>query len=516
MQFGVRDWATREPGRIAVHSGAGALTYGELEALANRIARLWRRLGLRRGDHVAAAILNDPIMYALVWASYRSGLYFTPIPSVSSAADVAYVVRDSEAKLVVLDSRIEGLIEGVRALVETGPAWIAIGGAPSAIPSLHDEIAGESTDPAPDENPGGLMLYTSGTTGHPKGVWRPLPTDPEGPPTFAADMKATFGFDQDTRYLSTAPLYHAAPLRFSLAVTVGGGFVEMMPRFDAATALDLIESSEITFSQWVPTMFGRLLALPEERRAAHRAPRHRVALHAAAPCPVPVKRAMIDWWGPILNEYYAGSESVGMCHLTSEEWLRKPGSVGRCIRGKLHVLGDDWEELPDGQVGRLYFSGMVPFEYFHAPEKTRERQSPQGYRTLGDIGRRDADGYLFLTDRQDDMIISGGVNIYPQELEAAILESPDVEDCAVVGWPDGVYGEKAVAFVVPSRGAGGRPDLTEAIDAHCHDRLGRVKRPKEIRLLAELPRSPTGKLLRRALRIDGGSPVEALTQGTMP
>lgn len=514
MDVGVRDWARRDSDRAAIRSAGTILTYGELEAQANRVARLFRRLGLKRGDHVAAAILNDPIMYALVWGAYRSGLYFTPIPSVSSAPDVAYVVANSKARVAILDSRIEGLVDGVRSRVEADVAWLAIGGRPCSIPSLHDELAAESTDPAPDENPGALMLYTSGTTGHPKGVWRPLPTDPDGLPTFAGDLVATFGFNQDTRYLSTAPLYHAAPLRFSLSVTVGGGTVEMMQKFDAATALDLIEQSEITFSQWVPTMFGRLLALPEERRAAHRAPRHRVALHAAAPCPVPVKRAMIEWWGPILEEYYAGSESVGMCFLTSEEWLRKPGSVGRCIRGELHILGDEWQELPDGEIGRIYFSGLPPFEYFEAPEKTRERESPQGYRTLGDIGRRDADGFLFLTDRQDDMIISGGVNIYPQELEAAILESPDVEDCAVVGLPDGVYGEKAVAFVVPRGGRQAGSGIIESIDAHCRERLGRVKRPKEIRLLDELPRTPTGKLLRRALRDEArGARVEAVTRG---
>ena len=512
MDFGLRHWARRDRDRVAIASAGRVLTYGELDAQANRIARLFRRLGLRRGDHVAAAILNDPIMYALVWGAYRSGLYFTPIPSVSSAPDVAYVMANATARAVILDSRIDGLIDGVRSLVETDIAWFAIGNRPCAIPSLHDEIAAESPDPAPDENPGALMLYTSGTTGHPKGVWRPLPSDPEAPPTFAGDLITTFGFDRETRYLSTAPLYHAAPLRFSLSVTAAGGTVEMMTKFDAATALDLIEEAEITFSQWVPTMFGRLLALPDERRAAHRAPRHRVALHAAAPCPVPVKRAMIDWWGPILDEYYGGSEGIGMCFLTAEEWLRKPGSVGRCIRGELHILGNDWQELPDGEVGRIYFSGLPPFEYFEAPEKTRERMSPQGYATLGDIGRRDADGYLFLTDRQDDMIISGGVNIYPQELEAAILESPEVEDCAVVGLPDGVYGEKAVAFVVRRPGRVGDREIVAAIEAHCRERLGRVKRPKEIRLIAELPRTPTGKLLRRVLReVTDGPPLEAVT-----
>ena len=500
MQFGLRDWARREPGRVVVRCEGAVLTYGELEALTNQIARVMRRLGLRRGDHVAAAILNDPIMYALVWASYRAGVYFTPIPGVSSAPDVAYVVVNSEAKLVVIDARIEGLIETVPALVDTSPLWLSVGGEAGGIPSLLDEAHRESTDPLPDETPGSLMLYTSGTTGHPKGVWRPLPASADGPPPFVGDLMTTFGFDADTRYLSTAPLYHAAPLRFSLSVTAAGGTVQMMRTFDAAAALDLLDEAEITFSQWVPTMFQRLLALPEERRAAYRAPRHRVALHAAAPCPIPVKREMIGWWGPILQEYYAGSESVGMCFITAEEWLRKPGSVGRCIRGKLHILDDADEELPDDSIGRIFFSGMPPFEYFHAPEKTRERQSPQGYRTLGDIGRRDADGFLYLTDRQDDMIISGGVNIYPQELEAAIMESPDVEDCAVVGLPDGLYGEKAVAFVVPRPGHDRGEAFADRIDAHCRTRLGRVKRPKEIRIMTELPRTPTGKLLRRALR----------------
>lgn len=502
MRFGLRDWAGRDPDRPAVVTGGATTSYGELEAAANRAARLFRAAGLRPGDHVAVVLGNDPAIFALVWGAYRAGLYLTPVPSGASLADAAYVIRDSTAKLVVLDARLP-ISAGLRGAAPDTGRWFSLAGPIEGCEPLEDALAAQSASPCADEQPGALMMYTSGTTGAPKGVWRPLPADGSGPPPFAGDLLSIFAIEASSRYLSTQPLYHAAALRFGLAFTAAGGTVHVMPRFDAGAALDLLERERITHSQWVPTMFRRLLALPEARRAAHRAPAHRCALHGAAPCPIDLKRAMIRWWGPIVQDYYSGSEGVGLSTITSAEWLERPGSVGRCVKGELHVLGDDDRELPAGEIGRLYFSGVAPFAYFDAPEKTAERRSRQGYQTFGDVGFRDADGYIFLTDRQDDLIISGGVNIYPQEVERALSAHVDVEDCAVVGLPDDDLGERAVAFVVLKPTAPPEPGVRLALDAHALAALGRVKRPRELRFVEDLPRSPTGKLLRREL---AGSP----------
>lgn len=348
------------------------------------------------------------------------------------------------------------------------------------------------------------MLYTSGTTGAPKGVRRPLPpADYRGTPPFAGDLLTLFDLaGPEVRYLSTAPLYHAAALRFALAVTAGGGTVHVLPRFDATQALDTLEREAITISQWVPAMFQRLLALPDERRARFAAPAHRWAIHAAAPCPVPLKRRMLEWWGPILLEYYAGSEGIGLTLIDSQEWLARPGSVGRAHRGRLHIVDDAGEDLPAGRTGLVCFSGLPPFEYHQAPEKTASRTLPGGRQTLGDIGHVDGDGYLFLTDRAEDMIISGGVNVYPQEIEAAIAAVPGVAECAVVGVPDDRFGERPVAAVVPMPGldAAARADLPQRVATQAAAALGRIKRPDRIVLVDELPRLPTGKLLRRRLR----------------
>jgi acyl-CoA synthetase (AMP-forming)/AMP-acid ligase II len=520
----LRHWAARDPQRAAVVIGEHVTTYGELDGAANRLAHLFARHGLQRGEHVAAILPNGALGFALAWAAWRSGVYFTPVSHALSARDAALIVADCEARVLVVDRAYATLAGAIAPLLAPGVhAYLSdgLGGAQTADPSLRataatatggaalaryaaldDALADLPSIPRADETPGGLMLYTSGTTGAPKGVWRPLPApDYAGPPTFAGDLLALFGMDAHTRFLSPAPLYHAAPLRFSLAVTASGGTVVAMPRFDAAQALQLLIRERITHSQWVPTMMQRMLALPAAERAAFHAPEHRVAIHAAAPCPVPLKHAMIDWWGPILLEYYSGSEGVGLTLIDAHEWLRHPGSVGRCRKGVLHIVDDRFAELPPGAVGNVYFSGVAPFQYFKAPEKTAGRTSPQGWQTLGDIGRVDDEGYLYLTDRMDDMIISGGVNLYPQEIESAILESPLVADCGVVGVPDADFGECAVAFVVPRPHAAGDPQaFVQALDAFCRERLGRIKRPARIEVLAELPHSPTGKLLRRELR----------------
>lgn len=480
----LRRHAADAPQRRAVVCGNETLTYAELEALANRIAAVLRSRGLQRGDHVAMHVGNRPEALAVGWAAWRTGLYLTPLPTTASADELRYLAADCDARLVFVD---DGPV----------PGWLPAG--VPALPLSPAQWAGASPLPGDDEPPGALMMYTSGTTGAPKGVFRPLlPAGWRGTPPFAADLITLFGLGgSDVRYLSTAPLYHAAPLRTALAVTAGGGTVFVMDRFDADAALHQLEHEAITHSQWVPAMFQRLLALPAARRAAFSAPAHRTAIHGAAPCPAPLKRTMIDWWGPILLEYYSGSEGIGLTLIDSHEALQHPGSVGRAHKGRLHIVAEDGHELPPGRSGLVCFSGVPPFEYYKAPEKTARRRTPQGWQTFGDVGHVDADGYLFLTDRLDDMIISGGVNVYPQEIEAVLREAPGVWDCAVVGVPDDSFGERPVAFVVAAHGS---TLSTEALRNFCATRLGRTKQPAAFHVIDALPRSATGKLLRRQLR----------------
>jgi fatty-acyl-CoA synthase len=436
------------------------------------------------------------------WAAYRSGLYFTPLPTTLASVEIAHLVEDSEARLVIVDTCFAASALSLPGLVSAEVRWLSVGGTLQGFGCMEEVLAAEGDSPRTDETPGNLMFYTSGTTGRPKGVMRPLPPlSHSGPPPFASDLLKLFDLDHSTRYLSTAPLYHAAPLRFSLAVTAAGGTVHVMERFDALSALNKIVKFRITHTQWVPTMFQRLLRLPADQRERFHAPDHRVALHAAAPCPVPLKEAMIAWWGPIFLEYYSGSEGVGLTAITSPEWLQKRGSVGQAKKGVVHILDDQNAELPAGQAGRVFFSGVSPFAYFNDPLKTAAHTSPQGYQTFGDIGYVDGDGYLFLTDRMGDMIISGGVNVYPQEIEMAIREVPEVAEVGVVGTSHPDFGESAVAFIVPRSDLAGQSDrVIGAVMAHCQTRLGRIKRPSELRIVDSIPYSETGKLLRRVLR----------------
>ena len=489
--------------RTAIVCGDERLSYAELEGLANRFASVFRRLGLVRGDHVASLIGNRPEMLAMAWGAWRTGLYLTPLSTALTSTELRYLIEDCEAKAVVAEAALQPVAQPLPAVVTRSVQWLSLRGALPGYTALDSLLASASPLPHSEEPPGALMMYTSGTTGAPKGVIRPLlDAHWRGTPPFAADLITLFGLaGPDVRYLSTAPLYHAAPLRFALAVTAGGGCIHVMTRFDAGEALRLLTQESITHSQWVPAMFQRLLALPDERRAAFKAPAHGVAIHGAAPCPPALKQAMINWWGPVLLEYYSGSEGVGLTLIEAAESMQRPGSVGRARKGVLHIVDEAGHELPAGTRGLVYFSGVARFDYHNAPEKTAARTTSQGWQTFGDIGHVDAQGYLYLTDRQDDMIISGGVNVYPQEIEAVIRDTPGVWDCAVVGVPDEQFGERPVAFVVPARGdAGDLSDLLLAVKERCAMHLGRFKQPAQIQWLDSLPRSPTGKLLRRDLR----------------
>jgi long-chain acyl-CoA synthetase len=505
MDFGPREWSRLEPDRVALRfTNHPAVTFADLEGVANRYAHLFADSGLERGDHAAVLLGNGLEIIAACWAAARSGVYLTPIPNTLGSIEVAYIVDNSFAKLLIVDACYSKAAVDLPQRCAAVNTFLVMGGELPGYLALEPWLRGMPETPRLDESPGALMMYSSGTTGAPKGIWRPLPTRDQlagGPPTFARDLVKLFGLTSDTRYLSTAPLYHAAPLRFALAISAVGGSTVIMEKFDAAMALSLIEEHRLNTSQWVPTMFQRLLALSEEQRRAYHAPWHTHAIHGAAPCTTALKRAMIAWWGPIFEEYYAGSEGAGLTSIDSQEWLAKPGSVGRAKKGVLHILGDDDAELPAGQTGRIFFSGIPPFAYFGDTTKTASRTSPQGYQSFGDVGHVDRDGYLFLSDRLDDMIISGGVNVYPQEIEAALEEVDGVAECGVVGFPDDQFQERPVAFVVPSASfANATEALRSQLETHIRQRLGRIKWPRNIQFVTELPRSATGKLLRRQLR----------------
>ncbi len=504
-------WAAERPDHPAVIMAGSGLTqtYGELDARSNQLAHLFRSLGLERGDHVALFMENQPAFMEVCWAALRSGLYITAINSYLSAPEVSYIVDDCDAE-VVITSRAKAEVASAVIAGDDRPtkvrSWLMVAaggddGVPDGFEDYDQALAGRPTTKIDDESNGTIMLYSSGTTGRPKGVLRPLPIDPveQGDPRSAA-LPVTYGYGPDMVYLSPAPMYHAAPLAFSLAVHRAGGTLVIMEKFDERMALVAIERYRVTHSQWVPTMFVRMLKLPVEERAAHDLSSLQVAIHAAAPCPVPVKHQMIEWWGPILYEYYAGTEGIGSTFITSEEWLAKPGSVGTCRQGVLHIVDAEGNDLPAGETGAVYFSGSLEFEYHKAPEKTAESRLDGGRATLGDVGYVDEDGYLFLTDRKAFMIISGGVNIYPQEIEDVLIVHPVVADVAVFGVPDEVMGEsvKAAVQLRPGHEAGEAMER-ELLD-YLRERIAHYKVPRSIDFHDELPRLPTGKLYKRLLR----------------
>ncbi|HZU63325.1 MAG TPA: acyl-CoA synthetase, partial [Novosphingobium sp.] len=475
------------------------LTYAGLDRLANQGAHLLRALGLARGDVLAVMLDNDCAAFAIAWAAERAGLYLTSISTRLSLADAAYILADCEAQALVVSDRLAGFGADVARTRPGLPAFTL--GAPAAgLASWMAAIAPLPTTPIADESSGTDMLYSSGTTGRPKGVKPALPTgDPGAPTPLVAMGRQLYGMGEETVYLSTSPLYHAAPLRWAMTVMRLGGTVIVMEKFDAEAALRLIARYRVTHGTWVPTHFVRLLALPEAVRRRHDLSSLARAIHAGAPCPVPVKQAMIDWWGPIIDEYYSGTEMCGITALDAREWLERPGSVGKAVLGRLHILDDDGRELPCGTPGNVYFSDGPAFAYHRDPAKTAAAHNEKGWATLGDIGKVDEAGYLYLTDRKNFMIISGGVNIYPQEIENCLLTHPLVADAAVVGCPDPEMGECAVAVIQLAPEAVAGPHTTADIRDFLRARLGGVKTPRRFEFRAELPREPTGKLLKAAL-----------------
>ncbi len=478
--------------------GLSQTTYLSLDQESNQTAHFLKAQGLKPRDGIAILLDNDLRFLTIAWAAQRSGLYYTPISTLFKAAEIGYILENSGAKVLFtkqtfLDQQLLALPKHLKIIILDNGQF----------PNWHQVIAEYPTTDCHDACEGAEMIYSSGTTGQPKGVRFDLALSPVGTVQPLIEKRiALHDINPTTRYLSTAPLYHSAPLRYNLMVSRLGGMSVIMPKFDALSALELIQQHRITHSQWVPTMFNRLLALPEAVKGQFDLSSLRYAIHAAAPCPVDIKQAMIDWWGEILYEYYSGTESNGSTAITSAEWLKHPGSVGKAFHGELHILDDDNRPLPTGSIGGVYFAKGTPFAYHKDPEKTAAAQSPQGYTTLGDMGYLDEDGYLYLKDRRSFMIISGGINIYPQEIEDLLVTHEAVIDAAVFGIPDSEFGEsvKAVVELNPSYPKALQATVGETLMAYCRANLSHVKCPRSIDVSEKLPRHPTGKLYKGQLR----------------
>lgn len=481
---------------VWVEPAGESLTFGELEARSNRAAHFLREQGLRTGDTLALVLENRLELIVLAFAAQRSGLYYTVVNTHLTQAEVGYIIRDCGAALLVSSEQCHTMVDepGVRRFsvdrIDT-PEWGLL------------ELDMYPPHPVADQAEGDFLLYSAGTTGRPKGIERPLVggdfgSYPDIPGRWLVDL---LGLRPGDVYLSTAPLYHAAPLAWSMGALRQGATVVVMERFDAPMALELIERHRVTHSQWVPTMFVRMLKLESATRARFDLSSHRVAVHAAAACPVEVKRRMIDWWGPILFEFYSATEGIGATSILSDEWLRKPGSVGKPLMGKVEILDDSHAPVPANRVGTIWFSGGRQFRYHGDEVKTAEAHDDSGRSTVGDLGWLDKDGYLFIADRRSDLIISGGVNIYPREIEDVLILHPKVHDIAVVGVSDEDRGQRVAAFVQPKADVGISDDsLVDELIEFCRESLAGYKMPREIHVVGDLPRTPTGKLRKHELQ----------------
>jgi len=500
-------WAELNPEKkAAINSNTGEfITYGQLNARSNQLAQLFWDQGLRRGDHVAIFMENDLRYFDVVWAALRSGLYLTTVSRYLTAEEAAYIIDNSESQVLITSSY---LAEAANLLPDLCPGvkrFLMIDAQSEAYEDYESAIAAYLPEPLAKEPAGTMMLYSSGTTGRPKGILRPLPeVDISSKDNGLGGLQAgLWGFDSDSVYLSTAPLYHSAPMGFTAATIALGGTIIMMPRFDEAGALKAIDDYKVTHSQWVPTMFNRMLKLEGSLQNKYDLSSHKVAIHAAAPCPQGVKQKMFEWWGPIIYEYYGGTELNGLTHVTPDAWLAKPGTVGQAVLGTIHICDDDGKELAAGETGLVYFElPSMPFKYLKDEKQTRSAQHPQhdNWSALGDVGYVDEEGYLFLTDRATFMIISGGVNIYPQEIEDAMIMHEKVQDVAVVGVPNEEMGEEVKAVVQPVPGIEPGIELEEELLDYIKEHIAHYKCPRSIDFEEELPRLPTGKLYKRLLK----------------
>ncbi|GLW23059.1 MULTISPECIES: acyl-CoA synthetase [Actinomycetes] len=494
--------APDKPAVIMAGSGR-VITYRELDEESNRLAHLLRAAGLRPGDHVAFMLENHPLFLVIAWAAHRSGLYYTAINSRLQADELSYIVDNCGARVFISSARLAEVASAVTEATPRVEVRLMLDGVAPGFTSYEEAVAGQPATPVEDECQGIDMLYSSGTTGRPKGVKPPIRLAPlDAPGVLLRLVERLFAPAADSVYLSPAPLYHAAPLRYCLTFLRLGATVVVMERFDPEEALALVERHQVTHAQWVPTMFVKMLKLPREVRERYDLSSLRCAVHSAAPCPVEVKERMMEWWGPIIHEYYAGTEGNCFLYASPEDWLAHRGTVGRPLLGIPHVCDENGDELPPGERGTVYFSKGPQFEYHGDPEKTASARDPKGrgWTTLGDIGYVDEDGFLYLTDRRSYMIISGGVNIYPQEAENVLAVHPKVADVAVFGVPDPEMGEQVKAVVQPLDPAEAGPALEAELIAYCRERLAHYKCPKSVDFRGELPRQASGKLYKRLLR----------------
>ena len=493
--------ARSHPDRPAViMGGSGAVTtYRDLDERSNQLAHALRAAGLRTGDHLALVMDNRPEIYEVMWAGLRSGLHVTPINWHLAPDEVRYVVEDCGATALVVSAACGDAVAAIAA-GSTAQLLLAVAGEVEGFADYEAALATQPTTPVDGECEGQWMLYSSGTTGKPKGIKPAAIGGPLGAPnSFSLLVQGLYGAGEDTVYLSPAPLYHAAPAGWSTTMHRLGATVVVMERFDAEECLALIERHRVTHAQFVPTHLIRMLQLPAEVRARYDLSSLRYAVHAAAPCPVDVKRAVIDWWGPVVYEYYSGSEGAGFCAIDSAQWLAHPGSVGRPMTGAAHILDEDGNELPVGESGQVWFETMHRFEYHGDEEKTAGAYNDRGWASLGDVGSLDAEGYLYLNDRVSNMIISGGVNIYPAEIEAVLFQHPRVRDCIVIGVADPEMGEAVRAVVEPIAPVADEITFADELREFCRERIARFKCPTSVVFVEQLPRLPTGKLSKRML-----------------
>jgi long-chain acyl-CoA synthetase len=484
-------------------SDGGTTSFGQLYARSQRVAAVLHDAGLRRGDGVALILPNRPEFFEITWGCQLSGLYYTAVNTHFTPDEVAYVIDDSDAKAVFLDvtdATMANLAAHVRDVNTAVDVHVSVGGHLPAWQSYEDALA--AAGGAPPLSDGSEMLYSSGTTGRPKAVRRPLPADGNGSwaqAVLEVALTRGYGMNRSSVYLSPAPLYHAAGVNYTMAVNRVGAASIIMRKFDPEAVLRLIETHRVTHAQFVPTMFVRMLKLPEAVREKYDVSSLRCVIHAAAPCPVDVKHRMMEWFGPIIHEYYGGTEGFAGTTIGPDEWLAHPGSVGKPM-SPVHVVGEDGSELPIRESGELYFEGGPDFEYFKDPAKTASVYNERGWRSLGDMGYVDEDGYMYLTDRSTFMIVSGGVNIYPQEAENLLVVHPKLVDAAVFGVPNDEFGEEVKAVVQPVDGVMPGPDLEAELIQYCRAHLAGYKCPRTVDFDPQLPRDPNGKLYKRRIR----------------
>ena len=501
MQIREHAEATPDKPAVILYPSGTVVTFGEMEARANRLAHYFRVAGLVEGDSVAILMENNEHFHTVMWAARRAGLYYVPINTHLAPAEAAYIIDNCAAKAVIGSAALRKTLDDLESELPHGlPAVRMIADDDLDGWLRYPECVADQPDtPIADEIEGDLLQYSSGTTGRPKGIKRELPhVHPSEAPGM---MSALVGFWMDPNgvYLSPAPLYHTAPSVWSMTMQAAGIPVVVMEKFDAEGCLEAIARHQVTHGQFVPVMFTRMLKLPQSVRDSYDLSSLTRVMHAAAPCPVEIKKQMIDWWGPIVDEYYASSEAIGSTLITAEEWLTHPGSVGKSMLAAIHILDEDGNEVPAGQAGEIYFEGGFDFEYLNDAEKTAGARSAQGWKTVGDIGYLDEDGYLYLTDRRHHMIISGGVNIYPQEAENMLVTHPKVMDAAVFGIPDDEMGQSVKGVVQTVDAADATDEFAEELLAWLREHLTHYKCPRSISFEAQLPRTDTGKLYKQSL-----------------